>query len=65
MSTTSLRDSRKKSSKPRIKRLAEREIARRQHSIGDQLNPLERTVSSREMVAVESSTRTPQKNEIH
>jgi hypothetical protein len=64
-STTSPRDSRRKSSKPMIKRLAEREITRRQHPRGDQLNPLERIVLSREMDSVESSTRTPQRNEIH
>ena len=63
---TSCRDRRRKSSKLRIKRLARREIIRRQHSRRGQLNPLERIVSSREMDAVESSIRTPQKkNEIH
>ena len=63
---TSYRDRRRKSSKLRIKRLARREITRRQHSRRDQLNPLERIVSSREMDAVESSTRrTLRKNEIH
>ncbi len=47
----------KKRSRHLLKRVARREIARRQHPRRVQLNLLERTAPSREMAAVDSSTR--------